>query len=116
MPHCIIEHSSSIDSNALISLVFSASLESLLFEKDGSDIKVRALPFTQYQTGVLQSGADQLDFIHVTLKILSGRNTEQKKMLSNVVLSSLETLALKSCSISVEVVDIDRTTYAKVVT
>ena len=116
MPHCIIEHSSSLDSNTLIPLVFHASLASSLFEKDGRDIKVRVVPFNQYQTGVFQSDVAQVDFIHVTLKILSGRNTQQKLMLSNLVLSSLETLVLKACSISVEVVDIDRASYAKVIT
>jgi len=116
MPHCIIEHSSSLDSSTLMPLVFGANLNSSLFEKDGSDIKVRAVPFTQYQTGKVHSNIAQIDFIHVTLKILSGRNTEQKKMLSHLVLSNLETLALKACSISVEVVDIDRATYAKLVT
>ena len=115
MPHCIIEHSSNLDSNALIPLVFNASLESSLFEQDGSDIKVRVLPFTHYQTGVLQSAAAQADFIHVTMKILSGRNTEQKLMLSKLVLESLTTLSLKGCSTSVEVVDIDRASYSKVV-
>ncbi len=116
MPHCIIEHSSSLDSKALMPLVFNASLASSLFEKDGSDIKVRAIPFTQYQTGAFQSDVAQVAFIHVTLKILSGRNTEQKLVLSKLVLSSLERLVLKACSISVEVVDIDRTSYAKLVT
>jgi len=113
MPHCIIEHSSSLDSNVLMPLVFNASLASSLFEKDGSDIKVRAIPFTQYQTGALQS---DVAFIHVTLKILSGRNTDQKLVLSRLVLASLEALALKACSISVEVVDIERASYVKVVT
>ena len=115
MPHCIIEHSSSIDSNTLIPLVFNASMESSLFEKDGSDIKVRVVPFTHYQTGVLQSATTQADFIHVTMRILSGRNTKQKLMLSKLVLESLSTLSLKGCSTSVEVVDIDRASYSKVV-
>ncbi|WP_019027440.1 5-carboxymethyl-2-hydroxymuconate Delta-isomerase [Colwellia piezophila] len=115
MPHCIIEHSINIDSNTLIPLVFNASLESSLFEQDGSDIKVRVLPFVHYQTGMLSSAATQVDFIHVTLKILSGRSTEQKLMLSKLVLKSLATLALKSCSTSVEVVDIDRASYSKIV-
>ena len=115
MPHCIIEHSAKIDSNALIPLVFNASLESSLFEQDGSDIKVRVLPFTHYQTGSLQSASSQADFIHVSLRILSGRNTEQKLMLSRLVLESLATLNLKGCSTSVEVVDIDRASYSKII-
>jgi len=115
MPHCIIEHSSSLDSNVLMPLVFNASLASSLFKKDGSDIKIRTIPFTHYQTGALQNDVAQVAFIHVTLRILSGRKTEQKKMLSHLVLSSLEALALKASSISVEVIDIDRASYGKVV-
>ena len=116
MPHCIIEHSSTLDSNALIPKVFSACQESSLFEQDGSDIKVRVLPFEHYQTGTVQSASSPADFIHVTMRILSGRNTEQKLMLSKLVLESLATLALKGCSTSVEVVDIDRASYSKVIT
>lgn len=115
MPHCIIEHSSNLDNKKLIALVFEAALTSTLFEKDGSDIKVRILPFEFYQTGALKNTTAQADFIHVTLKILSGRNTEQKHLLSKLVLESLATLALRACSISVEVVDIDRASYTKVI-
>lgn len=56
----------------------------------------------------------KFDFVHVTLKILSGRNTEQKLCLSGAVLESLKTLGLTSVSITVEVVDIDRGSYAKI--
>ncbi|KGJ96015.1 5-carboxymethyl-2-hydroxymuconate Delta-isomerase [Colwellia psychrerythraea] len=115
MPHCIIEHSSSIESNTLIPLVFNASMESSLFEKNGSDIKVRVLPVEHYQTGAVQSASSPADFIHVTMRILSGRKTEQKLMLSKLVLESLTTLALKGCSTSVEVVDIDRASYSKII-
>ncbi|ALO34529.1 hypothetical protein CMT41_07230 [Colwellia sp. MT41] len=64
MPHCVIEHSSTIDSNTLVPLVFNASLESALFEQDGSDIKVRAVSFVYYQTGALQNFSKQDDFSH----------------------------------------------------
>ncbi|ALO34517.1 5-carboxymethyl-2-hydroxymuconate isomerase [Colwellia sp. MT41] len=111
MPHCIIEHSKNIDGKALIPLVFSGALKSELFEMDGKDIKVRALSFTDHQ-----SGDEITSFAHITLKILSGRNTEQKSLLSQSVLEQLKTLKLSSCSLSVEVVDIDRVSYAKVVT
>lgn len=109
MPHCIVEHSSTIDENALITLVFRGALESKLFEADGSDIKVRALSYSNYQTG-----NENIDFVHVTLKILSGRNAEQKSLLSQTVLEQLKTLDLIHCSITIEVVDIDRDSYSKV--
>lgn len=90
--------------------MFSGALESELFEFDGSDIKVRALSFSNYQ-----SGKEKIDFIHVTLKILSGRSSNQKEMLSQLVLKQLITLGLTNCSMSVEVIDIDRPSYSKVV-
>ncbi|MBL4942277.1 MAG: 5-carboxymethyl-2-hydroxymuconate Delta-isomerase [Colwellia sp.] len=110
MPHCVIEHSANIDGNALISLVHKGALESNLFEAEGSDIKVRALSYSNYQTGSVD-----INFVHVTLKILSGRNVEKKSMLSQSVLEQLKTLSMSNCSISVEVADIDRASYAKVV-
>ena len=110
MPHCIIEHSVSLDSNILMPLVFSAALSSGLFDADGRDIKVRALPYHSYLTGPIKS-----DFVHIILKILSGRSEEQKQMLSQIVLAKINTLMLKNCSLTIEVVDMDRTSYAKCV-
>ena len=110
MPHCVIEHSDNINGKILIEAVHSGALASELFEPTGSDIKVRATSFSQYKTGVVD-----LNFVHVTLKISSGRTSEQKAMLSNTVLSNLRSLSLTNCSISVEVQDIDRASYAKVI-
>ncbi|GLX77325.1 hypothetical protein tinsulaeT_06650 [Thalassotalea insulae] len=110
MPHCVIEHSANIDGETLVPLVYKGALASNLFDPEGSDIKVRALPYANYQTGKLN-----LSFIHVTLNILSGRNSEQKSALTQLVLGQLKTLTMTNCSISVEVADIDRASYAKVI-
>ena len=110
MPHCVIEHSDNIDGKCIVSLVYKGALESNLFESEGSDIKVRALPYSLYQTGSVN-----ISFIHVTLKILSGRNLEQKSALTQLVLKQLQSLEMTNCSISVEVADIDRASYAKVI-
>ncbi|OUS24475.1 5-carboxymethyl-2-hydroxymuconate isomerase [Thalassotalea sp. 42_200_T64] len=110
MPHCIVEHSETIDCHVLVPLVFAGALQAELFEVDGSDIKVRSLSYSSYQTGISQS-----DFIHVVLKILSGRTSEQKLKLSQLVLAQLETAGLNNCSITIEVVDIDRASYSKLV-
>ena len=108
MPHCIIEYSSSIDPVDLNQKVFLGALESNLFKPDGSDIKVRSISYDHYQTGLTKE-----DFIHVTLRILSGRNERDKLLLSNSVMSKLESIQLASGSLTVEVVDIDRNSYAK---
>lgn len=109
MPHCVVEHSINLDSNLLIESVFQGALNSGLFEPDGSDIKVRALGYSSYMTGLRKT-----DFIHVALKILSGRTSEQKLSLSNAVIKELVALAFNDVSITVEVVDIDRSSYRKV--
>lgn len=110
MPHCIIEHSSDIDGKSLVSTVYQGALASNLFESQGSDIKVRALPYSNFKTGNVE-----ISFVHVTLKILSGRSVEQKTNLSQLVLEQLKSLEMINCSISVEVVDIDRVSYSKVI-
>jgi len=109
MPHCLIEHSATLDGNPLISHVFNGVFQSGLFEPDGSDIKVRAISFSDYCVGYSQD-----DFIHVTLRILSGRSVDKKRLLVKSVMKHLNAEELKNCSISVEVVDIDSKIYEKV--
>lgn len=74
------------------------------------------MPFLIIKPVLCKTASTPAYFIHVTMRILSGRNTEQKLILSKLVLESLATLTLKACSASVEVVDIDRASYSKVVT
>lgn len=111
MPHCIIEYSNnvekSIEPSKLVSVVHQAAIESGLF--DTQDIRSRAIAFEDYQIR-----ADKHSFIHVTMRIMFGRNDAQKNLLSAKVVSALETLKLKSIVLSVEICDIDKTTYAKV--
>lgn len=110
MPHCIIEHSTSLCGDKIVPLVYAGALNSLLFEADGSDIKVRAVSYDSYQTG-----DQKADFIHVVVKILSGRSAEKKRRLSEQVLEQLEKLEVAECSVTVEIVDIERESYLKVV-
>lgn len=114
MPHCIAEHSSDIDVNALLPAIYRGALESGLFASDGSDgsdgsdIKVRSLAYDSYTTG-----GERASFIHVAIKVLSGRTEEQKSSLSNRVLQKIEALGLKNLSVTVEVIDMERLCYAK---
>ncbi len=108
MPHCIIEHSSSIEVEDLNQKVFLGALESRLFETDGRDIKVRSIAYEHYQTGTAKDA-----FIHVTLRILCGRSDSDKELLSSSVMSKLESIPLVNASITIEVVDIDRNSYRK---
>ncbi|WP_100643426.1 5-carboxymethyl-2-hydroxymuconate Delta-isomerase [Alteromonas facilis] len=111
MPHCVVEFSSNIQPEPLIEAVFQGALSSQLFADGGSDIKVRAYP-----CDIHMSGGNQTSFIHVTLKILSGRTQQQKLALSETVLQSIAQTHYESCSTSVEVIDIDRSVYSKILT
>ena len=94
----------------MLARVFAGAMASGLFEADGSDIKVRTISYGTYATGTQAS-----DFVHVIVRILSGRTLEQRQMLSASVLAQLQSLALPGCSLTVEVVDMERASYSKFV-
>jgi 5-carboxymethyl-2-hydroxymuconate isomerase len=108
LPHCIIEHSASLEADSLLPLVYQGALLSQLFEPDGSDIKVRTVAYQH-----ASSGGQPMPFVHVQLKILTGRTLQQKQALSKLVLQQLTQLDLQGCSHTVEVIDIDRASYSK---
>jgi 5-carboxymethyl-2-hydroxymuconate isomerase len=116
MPHCIIEYSEALTQELeikdVMSAVFEGAVQSALFSS--TDIKVRAIPFTYfYSRNDSDNDHNQLRFIHVCCKILSGRNLEQRQKLSELVLSHLKSFAIESVSISVEIVDMERESYNK---
>lgn len=108
MPHCVIEHAKDVLPEPVLKAVFEGALASNLFAEGGKDIKVRAVPVEHFV-----SGGEEKRFVHVALKILSGRTLEQKQTLSNEVLNQLKALPLSDISLTVEVIDIDRESYAK---
>lgn len=112
MPHCIIEYSKSLESEVepsrLLNSVFEGALNSQLFE--AADIKTRALPFNHYMSGTIRQS-----FVHVTAKILSGRNVEQRNSLAKSILDQLSELFFSEVSLTVEICEIERSSYAKVI-
>jgi 5-carboxymethyl-2-hydroxymuconate isomerase len=112
MPHCVIEYSENLATACpparLVEAVQRGALESGLFEPD--HVRTRAIAYTE-----CISGHQARHFVHVTLKILSGREQGQKKALSERVLGELERLGLSSISLTVEVSDMDRETYSKTI-
>lgn len=112
MPHCIIEYSEGLETSTnpthLMNAVFQGALASTLFTE--SDIKTRALCYKHYQTG-----SEQKEFVHVILKILSGRTIEQRHDLSETVLKGLQALELPAVSLTVEVCNMEKPSYAKAV-
>lgn len=110
MPHCIVEYSQALEQQVsprlLMETVHQAAVASALF--DVTHIKTRALAYTHFQSDSAQS-----DFIHVTIRLHTGRSVEQKKHLSSLVLTRLASIELSAVTITVETVDMDSASYAK---
>lgn len=108
MPHCIVEYSGGLNASALLEAVYGGADRSGLFT--AADIKLRAQGYSDHF-----SGAGKQAFVHVSARILSGRTLEQRQQLSQQILASLEALQLSQCSLTVEVIEMERDSYAKTV-
>lgn len=110
MPHLIVEYAQDLATgeqvNAMLDALHQATAGTQLF--DESHIRVRALPLVHYRV----AGKSE-PFIHVQCRIHGGREVEQKRRLSEAVLRAIRAQALPAKSITVEVVDMDRATYAR---
>ncbi|SDY78528.1 5-carboxymethyl-2-hydroxymuconate Delta-isomerase [Pseudomonas sp. NFIX28] len=78
------------------------------------DIKSRARQVETFRVG---TGLGERAFVHVKLSLLSGRSPEIKKQLSQSLLAVLQELcewpAGVELQLAVEILDIDRDSYAK---
>jgi 5-carboxymethyl-2-hydroxymuconate isomerase len=112
MPHFIIEFSQGqadeAQVEALLDAVHRAAAESGLFE--ASHIRVRAMPLTFYRT----AGGHE-HFIHAQCRLHTGRDEARRHALSEAVLQALQQQRWPARSITVEVVEMERATYAKYV-
>ncbi len=109
MPHCIIEYSRelepTLDLNELLNNVYQGTSDSGLF--GASQIKTRAIPYDHHLTE-----AAKADFIHIAIRILSGRTDEQKETLTASVLGKVKEV-LDDIPVTIEVVDIHRSSYVQ---
>jgi len=110
MPHCIIEYSQNLEQEVppvdWLDVVKSACLTSGLFA--GEDLTLRALAYKNFVTG----GKDDA-FVHVTIRMLSGRSVESRRMLSSLVLDALQGFKVVNVSFTVEICEMDKETYTK---
>ncbi|WP_286266341.1 5-carboxymethyl-2-hydroxymuconate Delta-isomerase [Thalassotalea atypica] len=113
MPHCIIEYADTVEQlispQKLITIINQAAASSALF--DENHIKTRAIAYQHFQVGQSDKA-----FIHVNAKILSGRTLEQRQHLTQTILGAIAALELENVSLTVEVIDMERASYAKQVT
>ena len=110
MPHCIIEYSSDVADRVsiseLVEATYQGALSSGLFPE--YDIKTRAIAYRHHQTGSTQDS-----FVHVTVRLLSGRDDAQKADLSEKILAHIEPRLPDVISVGVEICDIHRESYRK---
>ncbi len=117
MPHLIVEYSRNLagfpeaQTLAELNQAVTGSPEIL----DEADLKTRIVALDHYAIG---SAPEPRAFVHAQLRLLSGRTPEAKRDLSERIAAVLRRLTPRPegvmVQLSVEMVDMDRGSYAKV--
>lgn len=110
MPHLVIEYSRELEEEMppanMMRLAHKIAFESGQFGED--DIKVRPLPFDHVMVGGREDS-----FLHISLYLLSGRDTSTKKALTLALEQAFRKRLPDAASISVDARDMDRESYSK---
>ncbi len=110
MPHLVIEYTpvknSDITDEDMMTAVHWAAVSTGIFEERAIKVRVK-----QYQSAFVGGRHDH--FVHVTIYLIDGRDTETKKMLTQTVHDRLASLFADYASISVDARDLDREVYTK---
>lgn len=117
MPHLTLEYTRNLgrlDPSAALAALNAAMAGSGLFEE--ADIKSRAIALDSFMIGTAPAPRA---FAHVRIALLAGRSSEQRKTLADAALAALSATlhapAGTELQLSVEMVDLDRPSYAKAV-
>lgn len=112
MPHIIVEYAEhiadDIQIDSILMTIHQSIAESGLFKAD--QIKSRAYSFKEFTNA---GGSDP--YIHIQARIKSGRDSDNKKQLGKVVLAGLSKLNIPASVITIEIIDMDRDSYSKLV-
>lgn len=110
MPHIIIEYTDGLATNAQIESMLDALHTSIVTTQlfAATHIRIRAQLLRHHRCGGIKR-----HFIHAQLRIHAGRNSEQKRILSSAVLATLCDQQWPAEVITVEVVEMERESYAK---
>lgn len=110
MPHLVIDYSEDLEQRIepldLVGSTYNGALKSGHFDKGA--IKVRARAFKDHIMG-----GEKKDFVSVTIFLLSGRTVQQKHDLTHIILEEIKTLNITDASLTVQIYDMERETYAK---
>lgn len=119
MPHCILEYSNNIvdrpDFKILLQEINKYLAGTGLFKLN--DIKSRVIGHDLFVVG---DGSKDRTFITMNISILSGRDNSIKKDISDSLLKLLaqyfpKTLAVTHCSLTVQITDIQRDSYGRII-
>jgi len=114
MPNLVLEYTNSVDERVniqgLLEDLHKVALDSGLFAAD--DVKSRALRCYNWLIGEHE---DSEDFIHITFELLEGRSDEQKKKISDKLMAVLQEQAGHVKSLSVNMRDMDRSSFQKII-
>lgn len=110
MPHCIVEYSADLKEQVSIPQILKQLFDLLeqSAEFESAAIKLRAQAFSD-----VFSGLPEHSFMHIRLHILSGRSPQQKRALTSALVDGLSAQMSMVKSLTAEVVDIERESYAK---
>lgn len=114
MPNLVMEYSNSVDARVnvqgLLEDLHKVTLQSELF--DIQSVKSRALRCHNWLVGDRE---DNVDFIHISFELLSGRTEEQKRELSRQLMQVLQQKAHSVYSLTVNVREMDKSCFQKVI-
>ncbi|MDN3608385.1 5-carboxymethyl-2-hydroxymuconate Delta-isomerase [Vibrio ostreicida] len=114
MPNLVMEYSNSVDErvnvSSLLEDLHQVTLQCGLFE--AKSVKSRALRCHNWLIG---EEGDSGDFIHISVELLEGRTSEQKRELSRQLMDVLQRQAVYVYSLTVNIRDMDRECFQKVI-
>ena len=112
MPHILIEHSESaaqtIEEVRLARALHRLVIDFGLFSPDA--VKTRTHTYNNYLIG---GDLEQTAFIHVTVKILSGRDRATRESLSDEIFTLLKEMVPEIPKLSVDIHEMSKDTYRK---
>jgi len=109
MPHIVCHYSATPDMppvRDVMQVIYETAASTGIVKAE--DLKIRALPFTDY----LVAGRQQ-SFFHVSFYLLAGRTPEQKEILSVELRKALAGVLPDVHSISIDIRDMDPQAYKK---
>jgi len=114
MPNLVLEYSNTADERlnvqGLLEDLHRVTLNCGLFDADS--VKSRSLRSHNWLIG---DAGDSVDFIHISFELLDGRTAEQKRELSRQLMTVLQDQASHVHSLTVNIRDMDKECFQKVI-